>query len=177
MRLVRLGCMAVALLALGPPWAPGRDLAPEQEGGNWDPESYPDRGVEQTLDRSRCRDGVQYDLKDIPFRAELKYVEELREAPGRHRELVRLWMESIDADEHAGDFIRELGLEDGGRVRWAAVSEALVPVLRQELARGEKAMFFMSYVGCAAGEPVLAIEEYSLPEHEDIEEEASSYIT
>lgn len=163
--------LAAVLLMLAAPLL-GQEAAEE----DFDPDQYPALALADVIHEYPCAPGRGLEVKDALFSSELTYRPLYRDVPARRRELIRAWAARLDSADQAGEFSREIRLEDGRSARWFPIPSNLIPHLRQEVAPGGRAVFYLSLVGCADGEPVVAVEEYALPGYPDLEEEASSYI-
>ncbi|MBI3549093.1 MAG: hypothetical protein HY078_08645 [Elusimicrobia bacterium] len=148
-----------------------------EEEETFDPDLYPPTFIQEIVKKNPCKKGQRFEVKDVLFSTELIYRETTRPIPEKSRELVKRWTRKLNAESEAAAFTRELLIKSGETSWWMPVPNSLIPHLRQELKPGDEATLFMSLAGCADGRPLVAIEEYSVPYYEDLEEDADTYIT
>jgi hypothetical protein len=148
-----------------------------QEPGG-EPEPYPEWKFTELLRKNACKpDSDGLELKDIPFSTKVVFRKQRRETAKPALELIRRWAVKLGTSQHLDLFGKDLRVEDASGSWWVAVPSDLITMMERELDKGDSVWFFMSFVGCAGGEPVFALEEYQPPDYDDLGEEATSYIT
>ena len=144
----------------------------------FDPDQYPEAAMDELVAKSPCaRNQPGLELKDVMFSSQVGYGESMRGTSEKRLKLIKTWAKSLNAEGQAALYDRELKMRDGKKVLWMPFPSTLLQYMRRDLRSGDTAWFYMTYVGCVDGEPLFAIEDFSPPTYEDLEQEASSYVT
>lgn len=135
-------------------------LAAAAEPG-FDPGSYPRDSIARVAQADPCVRGKgSYEVKDRLFSMELSWQGAVRKAPQRRFELVRRWAAAVGDPGAADRYRSEVSLSDGKKLHWLAVPEGLLTHLKADLQPGDRALLYLSFVGCAAGAPHFAVDEF-----------------
>lgn len=160
--------------------APARAAAPaavavssaaaQEEVEPFDAANYPKAAIAERLKKDPCakRAGA-YELKDARFSAEVRWHGALRPVPAADKELMRRWTLQIGDPEAAAKYPEETTVSEGPRLRWVSVPDGLLAYLQMDLMAGDRVLLYLVYVGCAAGAPVLAVDEYEVLDQSELE--------
>ncbi|MBI5594880.1 MAG: hypothetical protein HY928_02200 [Elusimicrobia bacterium] len=145
--------------------------APAQEEVEpFDAANYPKALIAEQLKKEPCaKRGGPYELKDLRFAAEVRWQGALRPGPAANIELMKRWTREIGDPEAAAKYAEEATVVEGPRPSWVSVPEGLLAYLQMDLMAGDRVLLYLVHVGCAAGAPVLAVDEYEVLDQTELE--------
>lgn len=171
-----MNSVVLALFLAGPAQGAPRpevavSSAPAQEEVEpFDAANYPKRSISEHLKKDPCsKKAGPYELKDVRFSAEVRWHGALRPVPPADKELMKRWTRDIGDPEAAAKYPEETTVSEGARLRWLSVPEGLLAYLQMDLLAGDRVLLYLVHVGCAAGSPVMAVDEYEVLDQTELE--------